>query len=51
VIYSLKELAHFCSKVLVDFLHIQYIDIMTYWRHSKTLNRIYLNTAHPQSTE
>ncbi len=27
VIYSLKELAHFLPKVLVDFLHVQYIDL------------------------
>jgi hypothetical protein len=31
----------------MDFLHIQYIDIMPYWRHSKTrkTKRIYLNFA------
>ncbi len=26
VIYSLKELAHFSPRLLVDFLHLQYID-------------------------
>jgi hypothetical protein len=27
VIYSLKELAHFRSKLLVDFLHVQCTDL------------------------
>jgi hypothetical protein len=35
VIYSLKELAHFWSKLLGDFLHVQCTDFMPYWRHSK----------------
>jgi hypothetical protein len=36
VIHSLKELAHFGSKLFVDFLYVQYTDFMPYWRHSKT---------------
>jgi hypothetical protein len=41
VIYSLKELAHFLYKLLVDFLLVQYTNFMPY---SKThmIKRIYL---------
>ncbi len=31
MIYILKELAHFWSNLLVDFLHIQNTDLMPYY--------------------
>ncbi len=46
-IYSLKELANFLPRLIKDFLHVQYIELTTYWRHSKTrmIKRLYLNTV------
>ncbi len=53
VIYSLKELVHFLSKLLVDFVHVHYNDFIPYYHHSKTrtINRINLNTAHTHNIE
>ncbi len=50
VIYPLKELAHFWSKLLVDFLHVKNIDFIPLWRHIKThaISRVYFNTVPPQ---
>ncbi len=47
---SSERTGAFLSKLLVDFLHIQYIDFMPHWRHSKTraISRIYFRTAPPQ---
>jgi hypothetical protein len=36
VILFSKSFFVFGSKLLVDFLHVQYTDLMPYWRHSKT---------------
>ncbi len=50
MIYFRKELAHFWPKLLVDFLHVQYIDVFPYCRHRKmcTIKQLLLNTAPPQ---
>ncbi len=50
MIYFLKELALFWSKLLVGFLHVQHTDFMPYWRHGNGIKNIF-KIAPPQDAD